>query len=116
MRCSPAWGLGPRSSLRWHSPLSSEPTNFADATAHAHPGPLLYHQLEENEDAQALADGYRFLLSQRPTHPPRLSSGFVDGLPSTVAHAAADKIAAAIEPASMALTEIAAAPNQRLPN
>lgn len=61
---------------------------FADTAAHTRPGPLLYHPLEVQDDANALADGYRFLLSPEPTQPPILLRGFLYGLPSAVANAA----------------------------
>lgn len=92
---------------------------FADATAHTRPGPLLYHLLEDQKDAQALIDAYRFLLSPRPTHSPRLSHGFLYCPSSAVAHEvpiSADEIAAAIEPAAPSTKEIAVSPHPRVPN
>lgn len=92
---------------------------FADAVAHSRPGPLLYHRLKGEDDSRALADGYRFLLSPRPAHPPILSRGFLYGLPNAVAHVPtmpADEIAVAVAPALRSTEDIAVPPRQRLPN
>lgn len=59
---------------------------LADAVAHVRPGPLLYQRIDTAEDADELLRSYRFILSPEPIQAPRLSSGFLYGLPSMVAH------------------------------
>jgi hypothetical protein len=73
----------------------------------------------EDEDAQALADGYRFLLSPRPTRPPRLSRGFLYGLPGAVAHTApisANDFAAELGPPVASKKDVSVPPHRQVPN
>lgn len=69
----------------WSSAFTSVPDNFsepglralADQIAQSRPGPMMLHNLREDRDAGALANGYHFLYANKPEAPPRSTALFI---------------------------------------
>ena len=49
----------------------------ADTVGQLRPGPVLHHELRLDQDGQALADAYRFLVAIEPTDPPVNPAAFL---------------------------------------